>query len=189
MECHDNDRVLFHPKTSSWDCVGDEGTEERVLAFHTEKFAKEIDESVSVVVGAGMVSQDDVFPRQTAESNCSFVSLRPSDCEGWLHGEVLTRACDQKASKSWRPRHGRPFLEKFANAAVHGVYEVLKERSSGELGVTFVVALDALHVESLPARSNYLEHRHITTPAELFKPADASIRPHCDFSRSVLIFD
>ena len=59
------------------------------------KLAKKIDESASVVVGDGMVSQM-MFSRDKLWRAMLSCSSRPSGCEGWLHG----RAMEQKAPRS-----------------------------------------------------------------------------------------
>ena len=55
--------------------------------FTPKKLAKEIDESASVVVGDGMVSQI-MFSRDKLLRAMLSCYSRPADCEGWSQGEV-----------------------------------------------------------------------------------------------------
>ena len=95
--------------------VGAEGTEERVLARHTEKSAKEIDESASDVVdlrhGTMMFS-----PRTWWRATLSCLSWRV-DFASWLQEEVC-RAF-------WRRRHRGACLG--ASIAHRGVVQLAKE--------------------------------------------------------------
>ena len=122
---------------------GAEGTEERVLALHTEKPVKEIDESASDVVVCGMARRCSLATIGGEQRSPVSLGQPPLQLVTW---RSLPRVLERKA----------PLLPLSATSTACTKF---LERIVGKLGYVRV-ALEALDVESLPARSNCLGHRY-----------------------------